>query len=174
MVPAEFATMLEMTLYKLVGNNLVPKTFVNSDFWRKLRTKFTNAGQYAKISSKKVSKIKSKPLKDFKKTPPKSSEPGPSATPTSQTPAAPVPSPKLKVKKGTSSQGGPLYSGKGKGQGKGRSKQSLYLIPRDRPSSEDFVVEQSPRSKRVAATTKSFYYYLRRHGVTEAMLGNKQ
>ena len=50
MVPSEFATLLEMTLYKLVGNNLIPKSFVSNDFWRKLRTKFTNAGQYAKLT----------------------------------------------------------------------------------------------------------------------------
>ena len=98
MVPAEFATMLEMTLYKLVGNNLIPKNFVNSDFWRKLRTKFTNAGQYAKISSKKISKIKSKPLKSLK-IPPQASEPSLAATPARPAPSTSAPSPPSKQQK---------------------------------------------------------------------------
>ena len=75
MVPQEFATLLEMTLYKLVGNNLIPKTFVTNDFWRKIRTKFTNAGQYAKIASRKTRKttMKSrlKPTKPQNSSPPR-------------------------------------------------------------------------------------------------------
>ena len=135
MVPNEFATLLEMTLYKLVGNNLIPKTFVNNDFWRKLRTKFTNAGQYAKTSSSRPRKTTtpkhSKPPKPPKPSKPEkvnktakaAKEAGP-AVPhkteeegTEQLPATPNSTPVRKI----------LPSNK-------KKKQNYYSIPRDRPS----------------------------------------
>ena len=163
MVPKEFTTLLEMTLYKLVGDNLIPKAFVTNEFWRKLRTKFTNAGQYAKIVSRK------KPRKTKAKIPPEINAgsvagPSPKATPLPALESAPVTTPP----RTQNTQPKPTRKKKKK------KASTVFQIPRDYPSSEDFVVEDSPRSKRVAATNKSFFYFLRRNGVTEEMLGNKE
>ena len=189
MVPNEFATLLEMTLYKLVGNNLIPKAFVTNDFWRKLRTKFTNSGQYAKTTSRprKTSMKQFKATKNHSqvkellapieggggeggdggagesggveggeggggsKDEQASNKPTPQSTPVRQIPSL---SQKKKLKRKSSSQA------------------SMYKIPRDRPSSEDFV--PSPRAKRVEAINKSFQYYLNRNGLTREMLSNKE
>ena len=166
-----------MTLYKLVGNNLIPKAFVNNEFWRKLRTKFTNAGQYAKITrstrTRKSTGAKlplPKPTSIEEQSGQSVASPGqktPSQTECSAVHLTPNSTP---VKKIPSLQN----KGKGKGKGKRSSQSTIQSIPRDHPSSEDFVVEVSPRAKRVDVINKTFYYYLKRNGMTPAMLGNKE
>ena len=44
-VPADFITILEITLQKLVSLNLLDKKFTGSDFLSKMRVKFSNASK---------------------------------------------------------------------------------------------------------------------------------
>ena len=156
-VPQEFATLLEMTLYKLVGNNLIPKTFINVDFWRKLRTKFTNAGQYAKIASRK-SRKSGKHLKTSL-----ISQAARAITDIETAPVCTPPTSPLQTLAVTPQKRKP------------KPKPSkVFEIPRDRPSSEDFVVQVSPRAKRVEVMNKTFFYYLKHNGITEEMMKNKE
>ena len=46
-VPGEFVNLVHVTLYKLVGANLIPKELVGPEFFAKVKTRFQN-------SSKKV------------------------------------------------------------------------------------------------------------------------
>ena len=48
-VPQQFASMLESTILKLVGLDLIPKDLVGSNFVTKLRVKFSNASTNKKV-----------------------------------------------------------------------------------------------------------------------------
>lgn len=58
LVPEEFITLLEVTLYKLIGANCFDRDMVGSDFHVKMRVKFQNAS----IKEKKTKVIKIKTI----------------------------------------------------------------------------------------------------------------